>query len=303
MLPRKSWEAYETDLKAVAEFRFAGLEDDLALLQELGLVEGGALTPQGDEYYNACFLRADRDRADRLLRALLLNYKPAEAILQMLSGVPDARRDAAESVLRSQGLGDGLSDREVGSLLMLMNRGGVIKYTKARGSFNVLVKPSAAPEVPKSVFVSPETPYGNRIWLRRILEEPEGFIYWLDKHFMPQALESLWEAADGTRISEIRVLSLKLPDNSGKKALRAYSDLKKELRTRGISFEWRVIPSKAVRATHDRWIIGRASARNVPNVNAIFSGQHSEMSQSESAEELCHVFEAYWDQGRQIDES
>jgi len=243
------------------------------------------------------------DGADAILRDALLTYGPAEAVIQLLAGSPNIPRSRAESVLRFQGFGNGLADREVGSLLMVMHRAELIRYAKRLGTFEILVNPAQEPVPPESVFIAPETPFANRVWLRRILEECDGFIYWLDKHFMPGALEVIWEAAAGSRVSEVRVLSLKLPDNSGKNATRDYRNLRSELESRSVAFEWRVIDSKLIRDTHDRWIIGRSSARNVPNVNAILSGQRSELHRSDHADELRTVFEDYWAEATPIDNS
>jgi hypothetical protein len=65
--------------------------------------------------------------------------------------------------------------------------------------------------------------------------------------------------------------------------------------------EWRVIDSTKIRDTHDRWIIGDESARNVPNVNAIISGQHSELNLSSQRDEISQLFEAYWAESNPID--
>jgi hypothetical protein len=235
-----------------------------------------------------------------VLLQTVIRYPPAAAVCQLLEGVPGARRDVVETVLRSQGFTDRLTDRSLGSLLALMHRVGVVKYVKSRGLVTVLVHPAQAPEPPPSVFISPQTPYSNKIWLRRILEECEGFIYWLDKHFLPVGFEPLWEASDGSRISEIHVLSLKLPQNEGRRALRNYRDLITELAHRQITLEWRTIDSKLVKDTHDRWIIGKSSARNVPDVGTIFSGNHSELNCSDQSEALKSIFEAYWIQATPV---
>ncbi len=184
---------------------------------------------------------------------------------------------------------------------MLMSRAGLIKYAKSKGTISVLAQPATEVSPPPSIFVSPETPFGNRAWLRRILQEGEGFIYWLDKHFMPTGLEFLWEAADGNRITEIRVLSLALPDNTTKRGVKDYKRLQTELGGRSIKFEWRVIDSRKVKVTHDRWVIGQGTARNIPNLNAILSGQHSEINRSDQQQELKKLFEAYWREGVSID--
>lgn len=296
-LPTKVWAVYEQSLKAAGEERPTGGD---AFLCELGLLaEDGKLTAAGRRYFDLRFIRREDGLASEVLQQCLLNYRPAEAICQLLAGVPGAERGNAESVLRSQGMGDGLTDRSLGSLLALMSAAGLIRYYK--GKIEVLVQPARLDAPPDSVFVSRATPFGNKIWLRRILQECDDFIYWLDKHFLPVAFEPLWEIADGNRISEIKVLSLRLEHNSGRKALRDYRDLRSELAGRKISLEWRVVESALIKDTHDRWIIGSATARNVPDVGTIYSGNHSELNRSDQAEVLCRLFEGYWVNAQPID--
>lgn len=214
--------------------------------------------------------------------------------------MPAAGRQTAATVLRNQGLDEDLSERRLGSLLMLMHRAGVIKYTKQKGQVTVLAQPAQSAEPPASIFISPTTPFGNKVWLRRILEGCEGYVYWLDKHFLPVAFEVLWEAADGNRISEVRILSLNLEQNQGKRATRSYRDLREELRHRSITLEWRTIESRQMKNAHDRWVIGSSSAWNVPDVGTVYSGNYSEMNRSGQQLELKEVFEGYWSKGTPV---
>ncbi len=50
-----------------------------------------------------------------------------------------------------------------------------------------------------------------------------------------------------------------------------------------------------MRDTHDRWIIGAKTARDVPDVGTIFSGNNSEMNRSDQHVELTALFDSYWD--------
>jgi hypothetical protein len=298
IFPNRTWTNYESALKAIGEIR-PPAEGDNGFLEAIGFVDGGALTESGTRYFTSKFIRRDEESARTTLQGVLVDYPPVSVICQFLSGVPDADKSNAESILRNQGMGAGLTERSLGSLLSLMSATGVIRYSKGR--IEVLVHPAQMETVPTSVFISRVTPYGNRAWLRRILRECEGFIYWLDKHFLPVALEALWEIADGDRITEIRVLSLKLDQNSGRKALRDYRDLVAELGQKSIRMEWRVIDSQLIKDTHDRWVIGASTARNVPDVGTIYSGNHSELNRSDQASELRVLFEGYWANANPID--
>ena len=304
VLPDRGWPSYEEAFRRLGEKRSDAKDERLLrVLRDLELVTSdlGSMTEAGNDYFHARFIRDDVEEAKHILHLALLDYSPAAAVAQFLAGVPTANRSKAESVLRSQGFGHGLSERSLGSLLTLMNTADVIAYSPTSGEIEVLDSAAKAVAVPASVFVAPETPYGNKVWLRRVLEECTGHIYWLDKHFLPVAFDAIWEAADGGRLSEVRILSLRLPDHEGRRPIRHYRDLVRELSGRGVSLEWRTIESTKIKSTHDRWIISRTTARNVPNVNAIYTGQHSELNRSEQHETLETIFDGYWQQGVPFD--
>lgn len=298
MLPTRGWATYEEGLRAVGERRGLADEEIVSFLRSLGLVADGSvtLTAAGTQLFHARFIDEDDAAATEVLRHQVLTRSPeAAALCQLLANRPKVPRAVAETVLRSQGHGDGLTDRKLGALLGLMAHAEVIDYAKREASFRVTAQPLTEPDLPDSMFISPETPWSNRAWLRRVLGECEDFIYWLDKHFLPEGLDFLGEAADGARVSVVRVVSLALEENQTRRAKRAYRDLAREMQTRGISFEWRFIDSRDLRDTHDRWIITAGRAWNTPNLNAILSGQRSEIVSSGNAGELITVFDEIWD--------
>lgn len=296
MLPERGWDTYEAALRFVAERRGLPEEAHLKFLITLGLVDAERdLTRLGDRYFQAAFIYGDQEVARGVLAEALLDYPPAVVITQLLSGVPDTDRRTAETVLRSQGFGEGLTDRKLGALLSLLNRAGVVCYSKHSGRIEVLVSPTEASRLPSSIFVSPETPYGNKAWLRRLLRRCESYVWWLDKHFQHVAFDELWEALNGRRVGNVRIISLSLPEHESKKVRKLYKDLHAELANRGIKLEWRTIASTHIRETHDRWIISGAGAWNVPNVNAIYSGQHCEMVRSENHSGLSELYKKYWE--------
>ena len=304
VIPSKGWGSYDDVLKAVGERRTSVSPEDVAFLRGVGLVESEhpvVLNEMGRAYFEARFIRLDEDAATRALQVALLKLPPVIAVAQLLDGVAGASRASVETALRSQGFGEGLTDRRVGFFVALLARAGVIRYAKNTGGVEVLVHLSAQQEPPPSVFISPNTPFGNRVWLRRVLEEGRGTLRWLDKHFTTAAFEVLWEAIDGNKVTDVQVLSLYLDDyHSGRRVKRDYANLAAEFKTRGVDFEWRVINSKLMRDTHDRWVITDTSARNIPNVNAIFSGQHSELNRSDQRDELEKLFHIYWSQATEI---
>lgn len=296
MLPNRGWTTYETGLRAIGERR-SSEQEIVEFLHSLGLVSGGTpeLTNAGRTFFHRQFIEDDAAAATAVLRHQLLGACPeAAAICQLLANRPKVARDVAETVLRSQGYGNGLTDRKLGALLALLSRAEIIEYAKREGTFRVLAKPMDEPKLPDSIYISPDTPASNRIWLRRILGECNDFIFWLDKHFLPEGLDFVVEGADGARLKTVRVLSLALDENKSRKARRGYRDVARELSGRGIDFEWRFVNSKDIRDTHDRWIVTSGRSWNVPNLNAILSGQRSEMSVSGNTTELEAMFQTVW---------
>lgn len=297
MLPSRSWAAYEADLRCIGEHRSLQAQTDLSFLAAVGLVQVAppALTSLGQRYFTLRFIEGQEAAATEVLQDCVIKRCPeAAAICQLLANRPKVSRQVAETVLRNQGYGSQLNDRRLGSLLALMGRVEAIEYSKRDGAFRVLARPLLDDELPRSMFVAPETPWSNRRWLLRVLGECRGFLYWLDKHFLPGGLEFIGEAVDGEQISTVHVVSLPLEENLSRKTRRAYADLVKELRGRGVSFEWRFLPSTEFRDTHDRWLISEHRAWNVPNLNAILSGQHCELVETQNQQRLTHMFERIW---------
>lgn len=303
MLPNKAWASYEEAIRAIGERRDPPVDprkardwdEAVVLLQAMGLLdEHTGLTSAGQQYFHARFIDADSEAATAaLLHQLLEQYAPAQLIAQTLANRPRVPRSVAETVLRSQGV-ESVTDRQLGSLLALLHTAGIIEYSKQQGSFRVLATPLLRPDLPSSIFISKETPWSNRRWLHRLIAEADDHLYWLDKHWLPAGLDVLGEAADGERLNAIKILSLELSDSVTRSATRAYRELGREMQSRGIAFEWRFIDSKKLRDTHDRWIISRGSAWNIPNLNAILSGQHSELVRTANGPELRSVFEGAW---------
>ncbi len=121
LLPSRSWDAYEALLRAVGEHRAEDNENDIAFLAAVGLIKEApkpatrtgrpALTSDGSRYFTERFIRRDAEAATRILKVQLAGYPPAAAVVQFLAGVKDADRSTAETVLRSQGFGGDLTDR------------------------------------------------------------------------------------------------------------------------------------------------------------------------------------------------
>lgn len=300
-LPTSGWKQYLETIRAAGEKRRVTAASPEGFLSAIGLLDGGAeLSDRGRNLYDALYVQGNSDAADAILREALLEYPPAMAVLQLLIGCSSPNRGNVEAILRSRGFLTTQPGRCIGSLLMLMNRTKLIRYEKSSGAIRVLWTPADEPQTPRTMFISPDTPFGNRAWLRAVLRQCRQEILWLDKHFSTAVLDDLWSTVAASRVSSIRILSLLLADNSARGPAREFRTFVREMDSRGVSVEWRTLASTDIRDTHDRWIVTSNAAWNVPNVNAIVSGQNSEMCESDSHAQLRELFMKYWQAAKSV---
>lgn len=309
-LPWHSWAILEKLILAIGErktditerirghhYRDTVIDWDIEFLKQLGFVNGEfpyKLTDAGKRYFELRFIKNQFKEAKSTLRDQLSSFPPAELIIQLLWGVPRASKSNVQSLLTSHVTFRNFSKDTLRAFLKVLKHAGVISHNRLTGSIRVLVKPTAE-ETPQNVFIAPETPYSNIMRLRQILSECRGFIYWLDKHFFKIGLKDIWEVADGTRVQHIHILSLQLKDNLNQDAKDEYNRLKQELVRKGISLEWRIIESQKIKDIHDRWIISKNRAYNVPDINSIHSGKKSELIRSSNHKEVLKTFLSFWD--------
>lgn len=285
---------------AVSDYK---LVDDYQFWVSIGVFEkgdSGKLSSTGKILFETFCIRCDNNEKE-ILQSLLLNFPPTIAIQQYLWGVENIMVSQVLSVLKTTGFWSGQSTEPPTHFLEFLNYVGVIKYDRKNRKVKIILSPDT-PSVPKSIFVDPTRPFSNIVWIKKILNECEGFIYWIDKHFQKEALEWLWAIADANKIKKIKILSLDMGDqNLSRSSKRYYKRFKEELANKGIEVTWATIDSTLIRDTHDRWIIGENKyLRNVPNVNAISSGQKSEMNYSENYDDAIATFDEYWNKSEEI---
>lgn len=299
ILPFHPWAFYDEIIKGLGEDEDLGVDkDNLLFLQNLGFITNPTvpeLTKIGLNYFEAKFIKTENKLALEILQNSLSNYPPTQAILQLLWGVKKPTRDNALSILKNRGFWHYEDQSPLTSLLLIMNESGLITYSKRDRTVKILANPTDSTKpLPSNVLIEPNKPYSNIVLLKRVLESCTGFIYWFDKHFQKDGLEIIWEIADANRMKEIKILSLDLGDqNLSKKSRNYYKRLKTELANKGINLTWYVIDSKMVKDVHDRWILGEKRGWNVPNINAILSGQSSEIIETGNVDELVSMFKNY----------
>lgn len=279
------------------------LGDDYSFWEELGIFEKsatGVLSDIGRVVFESLYIRRD-GKEKEALKHLLLAFPPTIALQQYLWGVQEVNVDQTLTVLKTTGFWFYESKEPLTHFLDFLNYTGIITYNKKTRAVKILISPDV-PRAPRNVFIDPSRPFSNILWIKRVLGECDGSILWLDKHFQKEGLDWLWSIGDAERITEIRILSLDMGDaNLGTDARKYFKRFKQEMENKGIKTTWATIDSKQIRDAHDRWILdGVGYLRNVPNVNAISSGQRSEMNLSENYDEARRMFEEYWLEGTEI---
>lgn len=307
MLPAHPWNQIKPYIKAAGEGEYVSLfdlGDEYKFLCDLGIIDEvntGELTNSGRVLFEAAYIRRDSVEEESVLQGLLLGFPPTQVIQQYLWGVLDITPDQVLTVLKTTGFWIFEDKRLLTHFLGLLNLAKIVKYDRKNRKVAILISPDTS-SVPRSVYIDPSRPYGNVYWAKRLLAECDGFIYWLDKHFMKEAFDWIYAIADANKINEVKILSLDLGEaNLNKQAKKDYKKLKDELTQRKIAIEWRTIDSDKVKNVHDRWIMGdKGYIRNVPNVNTILSGKRSEMVSSDNYSEVLSAFLDYWNLGVEV---
>lgn len=305
-LPQNNWRKFLPFIRQSGENGYVNpqdLGDDYKFLEGLGIFSRsavGELTQTGRSIFESLFIRCDNEELE-LIQNLLLSFPPTIAIQQYLWGVKNIKVDQVLTVLKATGYWFCDSIQPLTHFLDMLNYAGVISYGKKNRVIKILISPDTQ-DVPKNVFIDPTRPFSNILWIKKILGECSGSIYWLDKHFQKDAFDWLWAIANAEKIHEIRILSLDLGENNlGKDALNTYKRFKQEMQNKGISVDWSTIDSTLIRDAHDRWIFDdHGYVRNTPNVNAILSGQRSEISRSDNYELVFESFAKYWEKSNTV---
>ncbi|MFH1047931.1 MAG: hypothetical protein V1738_06535 [Patescibacteria group bacterium] len=306
LLPQNNWRKMLHYIKLVGENgTISNLDsvDDYYFWEELGVFEKtvtSELSENGKAIFESIYIRRDGNETE-IFKQLLLAFPPTIALQQYLWGILEVSVDQALTVLKTTGSWVYNSNEPLTHFLDFLNFAGVITYNKRTRAVKILISPDA-PRVPRNVFIDPSRPFSNILWIKRVIGECSGSILWLDKHFQKEGLEWIWSIADAEKITEIRILSLDMGDkNLGSDAKNTFKRFRQEMTNKGINASWATIDSKEIRDIHDRWILdGVGYLRNVPNVNAISSGQRSELNLSENYDEARHMFEEYWLKGAKI---
>jgi hypothetical protein len=302
-----SWSAIEAALALVAESESERPEaDDLIRLRGLELIEDSdgrpALTPAGERYWKAKFVLEDAVMARDALAEALRDHPVVTGFCGALWGAGQRPVTGALRLIRQ--LTKSSNDIENRRWLALMNSAGLIVYNpkfptlRLNYNPNELVPAEVSEERGKTSahVLSPDRPFGNLLALRSVLRAATDFLWWYEPQMPPKVLEVLYGELDGAKVTDVRLLSGPANITDALKADfgRFSTELKK---TRGIVVGWRVLQKPEAFKRHDRIILSKDQAKNLPPLNTILAGSVGEILPSEIAP---GEFEEWWKLGTDL---
>jgi hypothetical protein len=256
-------------------------------LYELGLLDpDDGLTEAGQAVEDAYWVEGRPDMAKPVLREAYARTAVVQILLQGLHGRGATPITGALYLLEKHGFATGSTAdlKRLRAILSILNPFNLLKYGPKTQTVRSVTVPEEQQE-PAVRVIEPDRPYSNLQQLRQTLRACKEFIVWIEPHFPRKGLEPLAEEADSTRIQRIRILSGKA--NADARAVADYQRFKAEMKNRGISAEWRILDPIP---THDRYIVTKDAAWNVPPVNTLYKGDFSEILKTTTKP----PFEAWW---------
>lgn len=301
-----SWASIETALCDVAESGSKRVSaSDLDRLRGLGLADDSeppGLTELGERYWKAKFVLEDTGAARDALASLLKDHPVVSAFCAALWGAGDRPVMGALRLIRQ--LTKSADDVANRRWLGLMNSAGLITYNQKYPTLRVLYNPGElAPPAEVDVrettaghVISPDTPYSNLLALRKVLRAGRDFIWWYEQHMPPKVLEVLLAELDGTKVTDVRILSG--PANVTEALKGEFGRFATEMRkTRKVTVQWRVLTKAEAFKRHDRIILSKDMAKNLPPVNTVLAGSVGEILPSEIT---TREYEEWWKLGTDL---
>jgi hypothetical protein len=253
----------------------------------------GQLTDWGAAFENAWWVYSNRDEAEMVFKAALLLQPETSALMQVLNGRGAVPVAGVAHYLARHDLADSEDEQEVRRFLEMLNGVEIVAYSKRHQTVRLVepVPDEGGQAAPAVRVIEPDRPYSNIQNLREILRSCRDFIWWTEPHFAPKLLEPLAYEADGDRITEIRLLTSAPREDQVGLSKRGREDFKRfrnEMSALGITAEWKLYDDRP--AQHDRFLLERNRAWNVPPINTLLRGDYSEIAETPKRP----PFEAWW---------
>lgn len=215
--------------------------------------------------------------------------------MQGLHGREPVLVSGAHHLLVRHGLSEVGEATRFRHFLQVLNDLSIVAYSRKNQTVRIVAPlpvTEARAEPPTRLrIVERDRPYSNVRHLRETLRACKDYIWWADPHFSKKGFEPLTDEADATRIKQIRILSGPAQADDAKGDFRRFRD---EMAAAGISVEWRVVETRD-RDWHDRFIVTKGTAWNVPPVNSLYKGDYSEIAETQPP-----PFNEWWEKGAPI---
>jgi hypothetical protein len=140
--------------------------------------------------------------------------------------------------------------------------------------------------------VAPDTPFGNVRMLRQVLRACVDHIWWAEPQFARKMLEPLYDEAASGMVKSICLLTGPPQADNDRSDVKRFAS---EMATRGIAVEWRTVETRD-RRWHDRYIVTRDRAWNVPPTNTLYKGDYSEIVPT-----AMPPFETWWADAERVE--
>jgi hypothetical protein len=273
------------------------IEAQLELLAELGLLKAdGKLNADGRTFDDAWWVYGDKEAAEAVMHKALLSLPETQTILQSLHGRGQVPAAGVVHYLARHQLANADDAKAVRVFLAILGKAGIVAYSKKLQTVRTTVPmPDDGGPDPIVRVIDPDRPYSNVRHLREVLRGCRDHIWWTEPHFAPKLLESLADEADAGRISEIRILTgAEKREDLRKRGVEDFKRFQKEMKALGISADWRIMGGK--RDKHDRFLLERSRAWNMPPINTLLKGDYSEISETPNRP----PFDEWWAQGSDL---
>lgn len=141
--------------------------------------------------------------------------------------------------------------------------------------------------------ISSKTPFSNRIAFISTLSQCNEYIYWLDKYFSTKGMEYISDSLDEISISEIKIImTIEKVDEKFRNLFKHFKD---EMKEKNINVQLHVLSNSKIKSSiHDRFIISKDIAFNIPSLDIIARNQLSEITKSENHDSLINIFNDIW---------
>ena len=243
------------------------------------------LTTQGKQLYMQMFVWRDDEAAAKSFAESAARHPVIDLVLRAFYGRGFVTRDQLTALLKLYSIE--YFDSGIESFLDLLRGMRLIELVDEGFIVNEF---SSQTSLPDAFLLTPDTPYSNKRYVRRLVASCEGVLYWIDKFFAQDALEYLVDGADATKLGHIVIVSgIK---NATDAARHDYAAAKSELGHRGIHLEWRICTDvETLKVWHGRWIVSDAGAYNIPPARSLVKGQYDEIVPTDNRPPIDHFLQ------------